>query len=568
MGDNNKRTAIDPEKLAQLLDQLAPETTDEEKFASLLVLSRTVDPKDKVQMDQLFARLNFRFLDRLLKQGIKKIKMSEKEGEVLPKDSMVAIAVNILAPFFYQEQRCGSDVLLARLPLLAANLNCKEEGVACAILRCCLISSTASRGAQAIATAKIPSTNRSILQHILDEFQKERLASKAEESEFLTLSLQIFEKVGVTLLRSSISEPSKLSECLIEFLVHFIQNIHDSIDKLQFKLVEILVVWYDAPTVQSIIPGELVPKDAWMKLHAGLQKLLQAPSRSAPRAKALQLCSLLTRHYGFGWLVIQSGSFPSLLLRLAATEIRVGLEEVDLSTNGDMDLLMSGLELLTHTTQFLASQPEEPGVTTFTIPSLDQVGLADANMAQVLLWLRETNKDCLYFLADQKKEENPLLLVVLQSVCIYLAEDPGLFEEADSRPLPLIPLFGFLAWCFSRAGSIESVDSLGLVSPHGARAILQACECGGESADAVLDFASDFVAGLMKHISHILGQAYFTVTYASVTPFLPEILPSLRAIASIVELSQKDVFPDPKSKTVFSTIYKAAQAILGEDGLL
>ncbi|KAJ2845558.1 hypothetical protein IWW36_004731, partial [Coemansia brasiliensis] len=112
------------EKCAQLLSQ---KSTDDEKFAGLLLLPRIVDPQDAQSWSLLFDAMDIRFIERLLRTGIKQANASSTEEA--SDHTMLSIAVSIIDVLASHDHIATSPRIVERIPSLSAVAALKIDNV-------------------------------------------------------------------------------------------------------------------------------------------------------------------------------------------------------------------------------------------------------------------------------------------------------------------------------------------------------------------------------------------------------------------------------------------------------
>ncbi|KAJ2631909.1 hypothetical protein H4R22_001642 [Coemansia sp. RSA 1290] len=102
------------EKCARLLSQ---KSTDDEKFAGLLLLPRVVDPQDARSWSLIFDSMDIRFVERLLRTGIKQAKATGTEAT---DHTLLSIAVSIIDVLASHSHIAASPRIIERIPSLCA----------------------------------------------------------------------------------------------------------------------------------------------------------------------------------------------------------------------------------------------------------------------------------------------------------------------------------------------------------------------------------------------------------------------------------------------------------------
>lgn len=125
-------------EIDQCLTLLSPSSSDESKFTALLILPRLLDSNDHATIQRVFDKMNFKFIERLMKSSTSSAIIyqfwiqcvctdflssffffKEKTAEV-PETVMQEIAVNILSYFSTVESLTSSEQLIARIPTLSS----------------------------------------------------------------------------------------------------------------------------------------------------------------------------------------------------------------------------------------------------------------------------------------------------------------------------------------------------------------------------------------------------------------------------------------------------------------
>ncbi|KAJ2769618.1 hypothetical protein IWQ56_002479 [Coemansia nantahalensis] len=93
---------------------LSRRTTDDEKFAGLLLVPRIVDPQDGEALARIFEALDCTFIERLLRTGLKQV-TARPDGDG---PALLAIAVSVVDVLASQPAIAGDARMLDRIPTL------------------------------------------------------------------------------------------------------------------------------------------------------------------------------------------------------------------------------------------------------------------------------------------------------------------------------------------------------------------------------------------------------------------------------------------------------------------
>ncbi|KAJ1675238.1 hypothetical protein EV182_001657 [Spiromyces aspiralis] len=118
------------EKCLQLLSQ---QSTDDEKFAGLLLLTRIVDPTDRQTLGQILDVMNFKFIVRLINTGLKHLPtaLDKDQGSGEPLDSkivsMVELAIYVTSTFASTGDLASHVKIVNTLPALSRLLLLRDQ---------------------------------------------------------------------------------------------------------------------------------------------------------------------------------------------------------------------------------------------------------------------------------------------------------------------------------------------------------------------------------------------------------------------------------------------------------
>ncbi|KAJ3085542.1 hypothetical protein HK102_014069 [Quaeritorhiza haematococci] len=124
------------QQLSRCLTLLQPSSSDEEKFAALLLIPRILQPDDFRGVKTVFDAMDFGFLERMLRMGLAPTP-HEQQPQEIPFRTFHSIAVHILSSFCGFDDLVGRPELVERVPALVGVLLADDEtGTTEESLRC------------------------------------------------------------------------------------------------------------------------------------------------------------------------------------------------------------------------------------------------------------------------------------------------------------------------------------------------------------------------------------------------------------------------------------------------
>ncbi|CAM0135751.1 hypothetical protein VKS41_001820 [Umbelopsis sp. WA50703] len=465
----NRTTEID-----QCLKLLSASASDESKFTALLILPRLLDANDESTIQHVFGKMNFKFLERLMK--------SKPTAEV-PETVMQEIAVNILSFFSTIESLKSSEDLIARIPTLSTLIKPSDTND---ITKEVLMMIMRLQDSELAISATLSST---VLSRVLSLLGTSATSEEQDLAKHLCVlaygnALTKIEQQNSQMLRTAVLESLKFT-----LLPTLSSTIRVKQDVSKFIAVDILHrVLNECPTemIQQLYNSEQQRVNIWCEnIRSGLRQILTSKTVSDRRDQAFSLIATLLRHLGPNWLFSTLGKtaaiahatprqlekqpaasakdkpvvteeseidarFPALLMQLASLEARLIIDDLggepDAATKKTLQAAPSSDRSIAMLPMFY--QIVESGIQYLTDDELDLQDTDIDLIFKIRNILRELFKAIIDFLNDvqSKQAEQDIFedIVVLASVrllAIWTEEDDSLNEEMSSATLTMVETF-------------------------------------------------------------------------------------------------------------------------------
>ncbi|KAI9294375.1 hypothetical protein K502DRAFT_350062 [Neoconidiobolus thromboides FSU 785] len=412
------------EKIAEGLEA---GTSDEKKFSSLYLLSKVLDKEKEEDLNFLFQKMNFKFLDRLLKQGMNKDLDNESEEYVKDK-TMNDLGINVISHLYSLENQFNSDILLARIPLLLNHLVKKNHED---LLLDIFYKLSLDLKSSLYVIKGRPLFENSLMKKLIDYGHELIIKKDSKKDKWVTL----ISNFGKTLLNQ---ENEKEYQVVINEFLKYIAVQLDGVD-VEHKLDYMSVIIDCLQDCNTKVLKYYLNNNSYdfSQLRNNVYLLLNSRHSTEYKDKAIILSNILIRHFSFEWLKDEK-KIAMFLVRMSAIEVRTLLEVIQYDSY-DNQPFFSSLEILGHMTQFLSLEDFT------TIIEIDT-----SNIVQLITWLRESYLDLLYFLTDhvefKDSTHHPLLLRLANDICQYLIEDSYLLENEvfNNQTIPLNKFFNYL----------------------------------------------------------------------------------------------------------------------------
>ncbi|KAJ2160560.1 hypothetical protein GGF46_002156 [Coemansia sp. RSA 552] len=435
------------EKCAHLL---SAQSTDDEKCAGLLLLPRIVDAHDAEALSYVFAALDIRFIERLLRSGVKQ-----------QQRTLLYIAVSVISVFAAHASIASDRRMVDRIPSL------------CAVASLSASSGDSEGSKNDVSTEAIQALAKLLahdpaVQAVLD--RPDPLVQLIEAAQQSTDSAQIPQFLDYVLNRCSslvhanLGDVSSTARGWTSVVASAAALFSESQELLKFQLLPVLANALEPLTAPdaAAIDGEASCKSLVRSIGAGCVAILKQKSETTTYAdQALVLYSHLVRlwpsHVFLGLAAASlsgsaEGKQAELVLRLASVEGQAALDAMMISPpasetakDAEEARLRRGWKLpfcaeicaawLDWVSQWLDEQPE---------------AAADVNEARIYQLMNEVQalaSAAIGFLLDWKERgasdlailqsEPEMVLSIAHFLGLWLATDPKLHEAA----LPVLPMF-------------------------------------------------------------------------------------------------------------------------------
>ncbi|KAK9680777.1 hypothetical protein K7432_015843 [Basidiobolus ranarum] len=357
------------QQLEQCLELIKPHTTDESKFAGLLLIPRILQPDDIPAIEAVFEAIDFKFLERLLRTT----KQVPEET-----DAMNSIAVNILASFSISVNLINREEFIARIPTLmktlisSQNLETRKE-----IARILFKLSEGSEGLELIL-------NKYNFDYILRLYER---PEGEENEEIQTLGLQLIsfsiDQWNDFVYTQKVANDIQLKNTLIETLPFILETLgaqyHQRHDKVKFEIMSTLIrLLEEIPQEFTKAIGRSTTSFySWTgSISSGTKDVLSHKHASKPKEDGLKLVALMLHHFGWDWLFSVSEhdkikkeekeKFAALVVELACIEINVRLDELSQESVSLEDLeskqsatIIDSYEILEKVISFLSTYMQD-----------------------------------------------------------------------------------------------------------------------------------------------------------------------------------------------------------------
>lgn len=292
--------------------QLLNGRTDEEKFAGLLLVTKTAKADDPVTMDKVLQAVSLAFIYRLLISSGKAVNGTEMSN------IYQVMALNVLSSFCALPElvpKIQSDPTFLRMakPLVelisAENSGQDLEN----LLRCMFCMATTESGQQKLCEQKAP-------EHLL------RLLQQKENDDVRTSIARVLDHIAV---------PDIAPEATAELVPKManILNVSKGMAKIDMlpRLANVLSCEDERFTRALLAQG-----DAWHSdVRAGLMELLRNRLGGEYRVNILRVALFMCEKVGHTWAVpppeggqrFVDGSFVQLLMGFCKLDLRLRLEE-------------------------------------------------------------------------------------------------------------------------------------------------------------------------------------------------------------------------------------------------
>ncbi|KAG2184580.1 hypothetical protein INT43_000489 [Umbelopsis isabellina] len=490
-------------EIDQCLKLLSASASDESKFTALLILPRLLDANDENTIQHVFGRMNFKFLERLMKSSkcinssvtlvfrlsyklqwmfVSLTSKIEPTAEV-PETVMQEIAVNILSFFSNVDSLKSSEDLIARIPTLSTLIKPSDSND---ITKEVLMMVMRLQDSELAISATLSST---VLSRILSLLGINATSEEQELAKHLCVltygnAFTKIEQQNSQILRTAVLESLKFT-----LLPTLSSTIRVKQDVSKFIAVDLLHrVLNECPTdiTKELYSTEQQRVNIWCEnIRSGLRQILTSKTVSDRRDQAFSLIATLLRHIGPNWLFCTLGKtaavaheapqqlekqpaggakgkpvvteeseidarFPALLIQLASLEARLILDEL----GGDPDAGgRKTLQEAPSSDRSIAMLPMfyqiiESGIQYLTSEDLDLQGTDIDLIFKIRNILRELFKAIIDFLndiqskhAEQDVFENIVALASVRLLAIWTEEDDSLNEEMSSATLTMVETF-------------------------------------------------------------------------------------------------------------------------------
>lgn len=461
-------------EIDQCLKLLSASASDESKFTALLILPRLLDANDENTIQHVFSKMNFKFLERLMK--------SKPTAEV-PETVMQEIAVNILSFFSTIDSLKSSEDLIARIPTLSTLIKPSDPND---ITKEVLMMIMRLQESELAISATLSST---VLSRILSLLGIDATSEEQELAKHLCVlaygnAFTKIEQQIPQMLRTAVLESLKFT-----LLPTLSSTIRVKQDVSKFIAVDILHrILNECPTeiTKELYSTEQQRVNIWCEnIRSGLRQILTSKTVSDRRDQAFSLIATLLRHIGPNWLFCTLGKtaavahetpkqlekqpagaaqnkpvvkeeseidarFPALLIQLASLEARLILDEL----GGEPDTgARKTLQEAPSSDRSIAMLPMfyqiiESGIHYLTSEDLDLQGTDIDLIFKIRNILRELFKAIIDYLNDiQSKQtvhevfEDIIALASVRLLAIWTEEDDSLNEEMSSATLTMVETF-------------------------------------------------------------------------------------------------------------------------------
>ncbi|KAG2188562.1 hypothetical protein INT44_001317 [Umbelopsis vinacea] len=470
-------------EIDQCLNLLSPSSSDESKFTALLILPRLLDSNDHATIQRVFDKMNFKFIERLMK--------SKKTAEV-PETVMQEIAVNILSYFSTVESLTSSEQLIARIPTLSSCIKPRSINMFHSFHIASLLYLTDynhCRDATDITKDVLMTLMRlaktdSALQTILDKQVLSRilvlLGDDASQEEQDLAKHVIILVYGSAFNRLEQSNSTELKTSLIESLKYsLIPTLSSTLrvrqDTSKFVAVDILHrVFNECPThiVKELEKEEKQRFDIWIEsIRSGVRQILTSktallrhigprwlfstlektasisPSPTTPRQAEKRPATATAEKPMVTDEASIDARFPALLIQLASLEVRLILDdlggeksakaiEAEPASDRSIAMLPMFYQMIESAIQYLTSD------------DLVLEGTDIDLIFKIRQILTELFKAIIDFLNDtfSRTDQQDIFndIVILASVrllAIWIEEDDSLNNDMSSKTMTMVETF-------------------------------------------------------------------------------------------------------------------------------
>uniref|UniRef100_A0A8C6X3J9 Neurochondrin n=1 Tax=Naja naja TaxID=35670 RepID=A0A8C6X3J9_NAJNA len=375
--------------LERCLNVFRDASNDSEQFAALLLVTKAIKAGEinSKARRRIFDAVGFTFPNRLL--------TSKDPPEGCPQHTFQALGLTLLACFCTDPDLARHPQMLNKIPIFSDVVSAKTRDASYSAM----IDDAYQCLRAVLATPKGPREliNRGALSAVCQAY--------VNHSYGYDQALQLL--VGATTDLMGV-----LSVLSAEF--------QKAEDMTKFQLCEVLA---------RFVPPLLPPgSECLLPLYRGLASILTSKLSSSQRDPALKLSACLSQACSSAWIPAgSSGSkFFALLVNLACVEVRLTLEELDLSEVDKKRELMAACYILMELA--IVECTREKGSLLQETQKVQLVGILEEALGAVIHYLRQV----------RKKLEDPFIFASVRILGAWLAEETSFLKQEICDLLPFL----------------------------------------------------------------------------------------------------------------------------------
>ncbi|XP_054856012.1 neurochondrin [Eublepharis macularius] len=406
--------------LERCLNMLKDARNDSELFAALLLVTKTakagdVDSKTR---RRIFDAVGFTFPNRLL--------ASKDPPEGCPGHMFQALGLTLLACFCTDPDLAGHPQVLNKIPTFNDVISTCDPGDA----SCSSMIDDAYQCLGAIlATSKGPRelVNRGALVTLCQAY----VSHSYGYDQALHLLVGLLTAAEAKCWQRA---PSALMNVLDGLSAEF----QKAEDVTKFQICEVLPHF-----VPPLLP---LSSECVQSLYQGLSSILASKLSASQLDPALKLAACLMQACGSGWIPAQrsGGKFFALLANLACVEVRLSLEEPDLTeVDKKQELVVACYVLMEHA---ILECTREEGSLLREEQKVQLVGILEEAFEAVVYYLRQ---------AGWEKLADPFIFASVRVLGAWLAEETSSLKQEICDLLPFLLHYAKLQFEAGRQGGSD-----------------------------------------------------------------------------------------------------------------
>ncbi|XP_070805868.1 neurochondrin isoform X1 [Pituophis catenifer annectens] len=388
--------------LERCLNVFRDASNDSEQFAALLLVTKAIKAGEinSKARRRIFDAVGFTFPNRLL--------TSKDPPEGCPQHTFQALGLTLLACFCTDPDLARHPQMLNKIPIFSDVVSAKTRDASYSAM----IDDAYQCLRAILATPKGPREliNRGALSALCQAY--------VNHSYGYDQALQLL----VGLLTSAETKCwQRATTDLIGVLTVLSAEFQKAEDMTKFQLCEVLA---------RFVPPLLPPgSECLLPLYRGLSSILTSKLSASQRDPALKLSACLSQACSSAWIPAgSSGSkFFALLVNLACVEVRLTLEELDLTEVDKKRELMAACYILMELA--IVECTREKGSLLQETQKVQLVGILEEALGAVIHYLRQVG---------QKKLEDPFIFASVRILGAWLAEETSFLKQEICDLLPFL----------------------------------------------------------------------------------------------------------------------------------